>query len=435
MRSPRPDTRRRRCCCGRRTSSPTTRGRTSSACRTAPPARSTPGELAEELEGSGVVVDAIFGTGFSGAPRAPADAAIEAVNACGAPVVAADIASGVDASTGEAEGVAVEANVTVTFHAPKVGHWVAPGKWHTGELRVAEIGIPSGAPAEPPVGLITPRVLELAPRRGHESTKFSSGQVLVVGGSRGLTGAVCMAAGAAIRAGAGYATVAVPAELEDIFEIKLTEVMSRGFEGAGDGLAPGDADGIVEAARGRCRGRPRARPGAKRRGPGPGARGGAARRGAASDRRRRAQRPRGRARLARRARPPDRAHPARRGAGAPARARLGRGRARAGSRARARRRPRAARSSSLKGDDTLVADGERVAINPLSSPALATAGTGDVLSGTIGALLARGMDAFAATCAGVLAHARAGQAAAERVGAESVIATDVIEALPSGLTP
>ena len=70
----------------------------------------------------------------------------------------------------------------------------------------------------------------------------------------------------------------------------------------------------------------------------------------------------------------------------------------------------------LKGDDTIVADGERVAVNPLSSPALATAGTGDVLSGTIGALLARGVDPFAAACAGVLAHARAGRLAAERVG-------------------
>ena len=90
----------------------------------------------------------------------------------------------------------------------------------------------------------------------------------------------------------------------------------------------------------------------------------------------------------------------------------------------------------LKGDDTIVADGERVAVNPLASPALATAGTGDVLSGTIAALLARGMEPFAAACAGVLAHARAGRGRrASASGAESVIATDVIEALPAGLTP
>ena len=90
------------------------------------------GEASGALAGSGVVVDAIFGTGFSGAPREPAAAAIEAINACGAPVVAADIASGVDASTGEVAGAAVDADLTVSFHAAKLGHWVAPGKRHAG---------------------------------------------------------------------------------------------------------------------------------------------------------------------------------------------------------------------------------------------------------------------------------------------------------------
>jgi NAD(P)H-hydrate epimerase len=99
-------------------------------------------------------------------------------------------------------------------------------------------------------------------------------------------------------------------------------------------------------------------------------------------------------------------------------------------------RDAAARSGAvvvLKGDDTIVADGDRIAINRVSCPALATAGTGDVLTGVISALLARGMEPFAAACGGVLAHSRAGRVAAERVGAESVIATDVIEAVPAGL--
>ena len=161
------------------------------------------GELAAELEGSGVVVDAIFGTGFEGAPRAPADAAIEAINACGAPVVAADIASGVDAASGEVAGAAVEADVTVSFHAAKIGQWIEPGKGRTGGLRVAAIGIPEGAPAEAAAGLIDDAVLELGPRRGAGSTKFSSGQVVLAGGSRGLTGSICLASEAAIRAGAG----------------------------------------------------------------------------------------------------------------------------------------------------------------------------------------------------------------------------------------
>jgi NAD(P)H-hydrate epimerase len=90
----------------------------------------------------------------------------------------------------------------------------------------------------------------------------------------------------------------------------------------------------------------------------------------------------------------------------------------------------------VKGDDTIVTDGERVAVNALSAPALATAGTGDVLSGIAAAMLARGLEPFAAACAAVLIHARAGREAAERIGlAESVIATDVIDAIAAGMAP
>src|SRR6185312_2664028 len=88
----------------------------------------------------------------------------------------------------------------------------------------------------------------------------------------------------------------------------------------------------------------------------------------------------------------------------------------------------------LKGDDTIVTDGERVGVNAVAAPGLATAGSGDVLSGIIAALLARGLEPFAAACAAVIAHARAGQEAARQIGAaESVIATDVIAAIPVGL--
>jgi NAD(P)H-hydrate epimerase len=88
----------------------------------------------------------------------------------------------------------------------------------------------------------------------------------------------------------------------------------------------------------------------------------------------------------------------------------------------------------LKGDDTIITDGERVGVNTLSAPALATAGTGDTLSGTIAALLARGLEPFAAACAGALAGARAGRLAAARLGApEGVVATDVSAQLPAAL--
>ncbi len=394
-----------------------------------------PGDLDAWLEGAGAVVDAIFGTGFAGTPKEPVAAAIEAINRCGAPVVACDIASGVDASSGEVAGLAVEADLTVSFHAAKLGHRIAPGKWHTGELRVAPIGIPDGAPSQPAGGTIDASVLSLAPRRGPRSTKFSSGQVVIAGGSRGLTGAVRMSSEAAVRAGAGYATVAVPADLEPIFEAGRPEVMSVGCPGGDGCLAPASGKAVLGAFE-------RAAAGVF--GPGLG-------------------RDPGSVELAREvvarveaalvidadglnaftgrleeiaARPGPTVL-------TPHAGELGRLLDRPAEEVSAHRlasaREAARRSGAvvvLKGDDTIVTDGERVAVNALSAPALATAGTGDVLSGMIAALLARGLDPFAAACAGVVAHAQAGRAAAERIGAaESVIAGDVIEAIPAGMLP
>jgi NAD(P)H-hydrate epimerase len=392
-----------------------------------------PGDVAAALEGAGVIVDAIFGTGFSGAARPPADAAIEAIDACGAPTVAADIASGVDASTGEAVGVSVAADITVTFHAAKLGHWISPGKERTGELRVAPIGIPDGAPGGAPGGVIQEPVLAGAPPRRPNSTKFDSGQVLIVGGSKGLTGAVCMAAGAAIRSGAGYATVAVPADLEPIFEVKLTEVMSRGLQGAQGRLASGSTDEVLEAAIGAA---------AVVLGPGLG-------RDGDSLELARALAPRLEAPLlidadglnAHAERLESIAERRRPTVLTPHAGELGRLLGRPSGEVAEHRlacaREAATRSEAivvLKGDDTLVVEGERLAISAGGSPGLATAGTGDVLSGTIGALLARGMEPFAATCAGVHAHQQAGRIAAARAGAaESVIASDVIAALPQAL--
>jgi hydroxyethylthiazole kinase-like uncharacterized protein yjeF len=391
------------------------------------------GDLDAWLQGAGAVIDAIFGTGFKGAPREPAVAAIEAINRCGAPVVACDIASGVDASSGEVEGTAVEADLTVSFHAAKIGHRVAPGKWHSGELRVAPIGIPAGAPSRPAAGTIAPGVLSLLPARGPQSTKFSSGQVAIAGGSRGLTGAVQMSSLAAIRAGAGYATVAVPADLEAIFESAQPEVMSVGCPGGDGCLAPASLKAIRKVFEGATAGVI---------GPGMG-------------------RDPGSVELAREAvaaiEAPLVVDADGLGAFAGQIALLGERRAatiltpHAGELARlldlsseeiAAKRLGAAREAAaaaaaivvLKGDDTIVTDGERVAVNALSAPALATAGTGDVLSGIAAAMLARGLDPFAAACAAVFAHARAGRDAARRIGVpESVIATDVIDSIPAGM--
>jgi len=101
-------------------------------------------EAGREVVDSGdVIIDALFGTGFHGEPRAEAAAEIERINAAGVPVIAVDIPSGVDASTGEVPGAAVHATVTVTFHGRKVGHVVGPGLFHAGEVVVADIGLES----------------------------------------------------------------------------------------------------------------------------------------------------------------------------------------------------------------------------------------------------------------------------------------------------
>jgi hydroxyethylthiazole kinase-like uncharacterized protein yjeF len=393
-----------------------------------------PGEIPAAIEGVGVIIDAIFGTGFAGAPRDPAASAIEAINEASTPVVATDVASGVNASTGEVEGTAVAADVTVTFHAAKLGHWIAPGKQHTGELRVAPIGIPEGAPTKRRAGLIGESVLGLAPRRVAGSTKFSSGQVVIVGGSRGLTGAVCLAALGAIRTGAGYATVAVPADLERTFEAKLTEVMSVGCASRDGRLRPAASEQILGAVE---------RAGCVVLGSGMG-------------------REQGTQRLIReltqRVDAPlvidadglnahagridglaDREGPLVLTPHAGEMARL----LQTDSEAIEAKRLESAREAArrgggivlLKGDDTIVTDGERTAINTVSSPQLATAGTGDVLAGMIGALIARGLEPFTATCAAAIAHSRAGRAAGDRVGGDSVIAGDVIDSIPAGLTP
>ncbi len=399
-----------------------------------PPRELAPEELAEAFVGSGVIVDAIFGTGFEGSPRDPAAAAIEAINAAGAPVIAADIASGVDASTGIVEGTAVEASVTVSFHGAKLGHWIAPGKRHAGAVRVAPIGIPAGAPAGAPGGLIASSVLELPARRGPDSTKFSSGQVLLVGGSRGLTGSICMSAESACRAGAGYATVAVPAELESIFEVKLTEVMSVGCPSDGGRLLPESASTILGAAE---------RAAAVVVGPGLGRAEGAGE--LVSELARRIEAPlvidadglnaiAGELETLAGRKAPTVLTPH---AGELGRL-LGRDSEAIGNQRLAGARDAAARSGAvvvLKGDDTIVTAADPpVAVNGLASPGLATAGTGDVLTGMVAALLARGLGALEAAACAVYAHAAAGRIAGERAGVpESVIATDVIAAIPAAL--
>ena len=152
---------------------------------------------AELLDGGSVVVDALLGTGFKGKPRGEVAEAIKAISRCGLPVVAVDVPSGVDASTGEVLGAAVTAQMTVTFNSDKPGLHINPGRGHAGAVRVVDIGIPAGAPLdEASVGLIIDEpLIALLPRRGAHSNKFTSGHLYVAAGSRGLTGAGERAAG------------------------------------------------------------------------------------------------------------------------------------------------------------------------------------------------------------------------------------------------
>jgi NAD(P)H-hydrate epimerase len=383
------------------------------------------------LEGCAGAVDALLGTGFSGVPHGPVAEAIAAVNATGAVVVAADVPSGVDAASGMVEGDAVRATATATFAAAKPGLWIDPGKSHTGAVRAVDIGIPPGAPVpEPDIGLIDDAPLLAAlPSRAAGWTKFTSGHVLVAGGSSGLTGAPSLAAEAAQRAGAGYVTACVPASLQMIFEIRLLEVMTRGLPDADGAHTAAGVDAVLELAR---------RGGALVVGPGIGRADGAF--AFARDLLARAEVPVVLDADGLNAHAGDLgALTARKAATVltPHEGELARLLDTDADAVKARRleHVRAAAAAAqaivlLKGDDTLIAaPSGLVAVSPGATAALATAGTGDVLSGVIAAMLSRGLDPFMAACAGVRLHARAGIRAAHEKGVDSVIARDVIEAI------
>lgn len=181
----------------------------------------------DAVEGCDVVIDALFGTGFHGAPRPAAAAMIERINACRLPVVAVDVPSGVDASTGEIAGAAVRATLTVTFQARKIGLCVAPGRFHAGDVVVADIGLGEVATA---ARRATSELVKRVPLRAAHDSKFTAGSVLVVGGSPGSTGAPVLAAMAALRADAGYVTVVVPRACLAVVETLAIEPVKRGFD-------------------------------------------------------------------------------------------------------------------------------------------------------------------------------------------------------------
>jgi NAD(P)H-hydrate epimerase len=372
-----------------------------------------------------LVIDALFGTGLTRPLDGEAACAVETMNGAGRPVLAVDMPSGVDSDTGAVRGVAVRASETVTFACRKPGQLLLPGRACCGRLSVGDIGIPDAILADLDDGLRVNGPWSWGasfPRLDDESHKYRRGHALVLSGTATRTGAARLAARGALRVGAGLVTLASPRSALLVNAAHLTAIMLRPCDGAADlaallkdprfsVVALGPGYGVGEATREVVR-----VAGAAGRAlvldadaitsfeGDAGALAGAL---AASEA---VVTPHGGEfeRLVR-------------GAGVPE----------TGSKVE-RARAAAAMLGAvvvLKGADTVIAapDG-RAAINAHASPYLATAGSGDVLTGLVAGLIAQGMPAFEAAGAAVWLHGDAGL----RLG-PGLIAEDLTEAMPGVL--
>lgn len=393
-----------------------------------------PGRLARDLTNADVAVDAIFGTGFRGAAEDRWSAAIDELNASGVPIVSADIPSGVNGRTGAVEGSAVRADLTVAFGVAKTGALLMPGAEFAGAVRVVDIGFPERC-IHADVFLTEPQdVAAVLPTRAADAHKRASGHLVVVAGSWDMTGAAVLVASAASRMGTGLVTVAAPESIVPVIQRHLTEaiflslpetptgsVVQHALEPVIDALdradalvvGPGmstqvqtagfvrdlvlaspvplvlDADGLTAFA-----GFPEELSGRKS------------------------------------------AAVLTPHAGEFARLlEIAVSELEADRIAYARRLASEADAVTLlKGSRSILAEpGGTVRINPTGSAVLATAGTGDVLAGVIGALLARGAAAADAAAAGAYLHGLAGLLAGRRMG-EGTLASDVVAALPEAVT-
>jgi NAD(P)H-hydrate epimerase len=393
------------------------------------------GSVADALSPADLIIDALLGTGFRGKPEGEIAAAIDAMNGASAPVLAVDLPSGLDADSGQAPGVCVRASRTVTFALPKRGLLLYPGRAYVGDLVVGDIGIPRplledpGLRCEAILREGTARRLPARPADGHKGT---FGRAFLLAGSPGLTGAAALSTEAALRVGAGLVTLGVPASLNPILEVKLTEAMtlplpetetgahtvaawesiaSRVREAAAVAVGPGmgrhpDSQALVLRVL------------SERQGPlvvdadglnaiadaGPGGAWAAPEQVVLTP------------------------HPGEM-------ARLVGTKIQEVESNRLATAERAAHQFGcvvvLKGAGTIVAtpDG-RLWIGPAGTAALATGGTGDVLTGVITGMLAQGLSPVDAVVAGVYLHARAGERLAARVGDAGILAGDLLAELP-----
>ena len=181
------------------------------------------------LKNEKVIVDAIFGTGIKRSIEGTYKEIIEAINDSTAAVISVDIPSGIDGVTGKVMGTCVDADITITFMAPKVGLFLYPGNTFTGEVKVVNIGIPYTLIEEVPSQIFSiekEEMSKLLPIRPMRSNKGTYGKVLAIGGSLGMSGAISLTSLAAYRVGCGTVTAVVPWSIIEIMQVKLTEVMS-----------------------------------------------------------------------------------------------------------------------------------------------------------------------------------------------------------------
>ncbi len=391
-----------------------------------------------DLMKSDIVVDAIFGTGLNTTVKGIANEVIRVVNKVKRKIISVDIPSGISGDTGKILGIAIRATKTVAYQLPKIGNLTAPAIEYNGELLICPIGIPQDAiqKSQYEAKLITEKTLkDILPIRDLNSHKGDYGRALMIAGSRGMTGAAILASKAALRSGVGMLHLAIPEALNDILETELTEVMTvpyqipteknKEFTGIEDilvglksskvvALGPGlgrskqteiivervlreatcpvilDADALnvlpsmlklLKKVKNRCILTP---------------------------------------------------HP--------------------GEMARITglsipeindNRIKVAKDFSrkygvivvLKGASTVITDEEgHVYINTTGNPGMATAGSGDVLTGIIAALVGQKIDLIDAAMAGVYIHGRAGDEAAKITGEYGMIASDMVREVPRIIT-
>jgi len=386
---------------------------------------------AEDLHGGDVIVDALLGIGASGALREPLDSWVRAVNDSSAYVVAVDAPTGIDADTGAVLGDAARADCTVTFTAPKCGLLLFPAAAYAGEVVVADIGIEPRLVAEvakAPEVWAAEEYAALLPLPAADTYKNARGRVLVIAGSGQFPGAAVLATRGAMRSGAGYVTLAVPEGIVGVAQAHLLAAPVVGLpQGRTHAFSSAAADKAIALARDFD---------AVVLGPGLTMADGAA--ATARDLVARLDRPLvidadalnalvDAHELVERRKHPTiiTPHPGE----------LARLLGTTAAKVQADRVSSSAKLAGpgrivvLKGAGTVTSGDGRQVINTSGSPALATAGTGDVLAGVIGGLLAQGLSAFDSAVIGAYLHGRAGEAAAADLTPLCVTSEDLPEYL------